>query len=377
MTGQRSREAPIVEPGSIPMGYYRRETPLIGVLSHPHYRAHDPGDHPDDRDKVDRIVDAIEQAPYADRVMRFFPRYATPDQIALVHDAAFVDLVRSAAETAGGWMDTDTRVGPGSYETALLAAGGTIAGVDDVMMEAFHRPDGVFCLVRPPGHHAGANRAMGFCLFNNVAVAARYAQRTYGLERVLILDWDVHHGNGTNDIFHEDPSVLFVSLHQWPLYPGSGWLTDVGSGEGEGFTVNIPLPPGAGDAAYRAALERIVEPIAEQFAPQLVLVSAGQDCHAGDPLSDQKVSLDGFRGLTRAVRRIADRHARGRHVLALEGGYNQHTLPWLVAGIVAAMGDLPDDTIDPFAPDDSTMLSGAQEDRLREVVAELGRYWKL
>ncbi len=368
---------PRTEPGSIPMGYYRREIPLIGVLGHPYFRTHDPGDHPDNRFKVDRVLDAIAAAPWSDRVMRFFPRYATPAQIALAHDPKFVDLVRTSSDTAGGWMDTDTRVSPGSYETALLAAGGVIAAVDDVMMEAFHRPDGIFCVVRPPGHHATADRAMGFCLFNNVAVGARYAQRVYGLERVMVLDWDVHHGNGTNDIFHADPSVLFVSLHQWPLYPGSGWYTDVGSGAGEGYTVNIPLPPGAGDPAYRAAFARIVEPIAEQFAPQFLLVSAGQDCHAADPLSDELVTLDGFRVMSRAVRRIAERHAGGRYVLALEGGYNQHTLPWLVAGIVAALGDLPDDIVDPFAPPDTTTLPAAHDERLREVAAALAPYWTI
>jgi acetoin utilization deacetylase AcuC-like enzyme len=371
------RPAPTADPGSTPTAYYRREIPLVGVLAHPYYRTHETGDHPENRFKVDRVMDAIDAAPWSDRVMRFFPRFATAEQIALAHDPKFVDLVRASAATGGGWMDTDTRLGPGSYETALLAAGGVVAAVDDVMMEAFHRPDGVFCVVRPPGHHATADRTMGFCLFNNVAVAARYAQQTYGLERVMILDWDVHHGNGTNDIFHADPSVLFVSLHQWPLYPGSGWTTDVGRGPGEGFTVNVPLPPGVGDPAYRAAFERIVEPIAEQFAPQLVLVSAGQDCHAADPLSDLLVTLDGFRFMERAVRRIADRHARGRHVLALEGGYNQHTLPWLVAGIVAAMGDLPDDTVDPFAPPDTTTRPPAHDERLRDVAAALAPYWKL
>ena len=372
-----SAAEPLAEPGSVPMDYYRRETPLVGVLSHPYFRVHDTGDHPEHRDKVDRIVDEIDRAAWSGQVMRFFPRYATAEQIALAHDPRFVDLIRSAAGTAGGWMDTDTRLGPGSYETALLAAGGVIAAVDDVLMEAFHRPDGVFCVVRPPGHHATTDRAMGFCLFNNVAVGARYAQRTFGVERVMVLDWDVHHGNGTQAIFDADPSVLFVSLHQWPLYPGSGWLTEVGQGNGEGYTVNVPLPPGAGDPVYRAAFERIVEPIAEQFAPELVVVSAGQDCHAADPLADCLVSLDGFRWLTRAVRRIADRHARGRYVLSLEGGYNRHTLPWLVAGIVAAMGDLPDETIDPFAPADATTLPPSHDERLRQVMAALAPYWRL
>lgn len=365
-----------IDPGSIPMAYYQRREPLVGILSHPYYRTHRTGDHPEHERKIDRIMDAIDLAPFSGEVMRFLPRYATPEQIAFAHELSFVDLIRSAAAGNGGWLDTDTRIGPGSFDTALLAAGGVIAAVDNVMLEAFHRPDAIFSIVRPPGHHAGAGRAMGFCLFNNVAVAARYAQRTYNLERVMIVDWDVHHGNGTQEIFFDDPSVLFVSLHQWPLYPGSGWLTEIGHGEGAGRTINIPFTPGAGDTAYRHAFERIIEPIAEQFAPELVIVSAGQDCHAADPLSDQLVSLEGFRWMTRAIRRIADRSARGRYLLALEGGYNQHTLPWLCAGIIAAMGDFPDETLDPYEPSAASDRE-ADENRLSEVIAAQTPYWRL
>lgn len=367
-------DAPLSPP---PAADHHRDMPLVGVVSHPFYRAHDTADQPDNRFKVDRILDALDAAPFSDQVLRFFPRYATLSQLALAHDERFIELLQATVHTRGGWMDTDTHLGPGTFDTARLAAGGIIAAVDNVLMEAFQRPDSLFCLVRPPGHHATADRAMGFCFFNNVAIAARYAQRTYGIERVMILDWDVHHGNGTQDIFAADPSVLFVSLHQWPLYPGSGWFTEVGIGDAEGLTVNVPMLPGAGDAAYRAAFERIVEPIAEQFAPQLVLVSAGQDCHAADPLADLAVTLDGFRWMERAVRRIAARAAGGRHVLALEGGYNQHTLPWLVTSIVAAMGDLPDETTDPFATPEGSSLLPAHAERLDQVVNALRPYWRL
>ncbi len=366
-----------IEPGSIPMDYYERSTPLVGVLTHPDYRLHNTGDHPESRFKIDRIADTLFNSSIADQVMRFYPRYATADQIALAHDPKFVSMVERAAGSGNGWLDTDTRVGPGSYETALLAAGGVIAAVDNVMMPAFFRPDSVFAIVRPPGHHATRDRAMGFCIFNNVAIAARYAQKTYGIERVMIVDWDVHHGNGTNDIFAADPSVLFVSLHQWPLYPGSGWFTDVGFKEAEGTNINIPVPPGAGDALYRAAFERIIEPIAEQFQPELIAVSAGQDCHASDPLSDILVTLDGLQWMTRAVRRIAANHAKGRYVLALEGGYNQHTLPSLVTGIVAAMGDLEIDYVDSFAPKKSQSLSKEHDRRLRDVEEVLRPLWNL
>ncbi|MFL5760184.1 MAG: histone deacetylase [Thermomicrobiales bacterium] len=371
------QQLPAPAPGSVPMNYYNRSTPLVGVLNHPDYRLHDTGDHPENRYKIDRISDVLFNSSIAERVMRFFPRYATAEQIALVHEPKFIAMVERAAGSGPGWLDTDTRIGPGSYETALLAAGGVIAAVDDVMMPAFFRPDSVFAVVRPPGHHSSADRAMGFCIFNNVAIAARYAQQTYGIERVMIVDWDVHHGNGTNDIFAADPSVLFTSLHQWPLYPGTGWFTDVGFEEAAGTNVNIPVPPGAGDALYQAAFERIIEPIADQFRPDLILVSAGQDCHASDPLSDALVTLDGFQWMTGAVRRIADKHAQGRYVLALEGGYNQHALPWLVTGIAAAMGDLPFDHVDSFAPKSARPMRKSHEQRIQDVIDTLKPYWKL
>ena len=372
-----SIDSAAVDPGSIPMSYYERVRPLVGVLTHPDYRVHDTGDHPDNRFKIDRIADTLFSSSIGGEIMRFYPRYATCEQVALAHDERFVSMVERAAGSGPGWLDTDTRVGPGSYETALLATGGVIAAVDNVMMLAFHRPDAVFALVRPPGHHASRGRSMGFCIFNNVAIAARYAQQTYGIERVMIVDWDAHHGNGTNDIFAADPSVLFVSLHQWPLYPGTGWFTDVGFAEAAGTNINIPVPPGAADAMYEAAFERIIEPIADQFRPELILVSAGQDCHASDPLSDGQVTLEGFQWMTRAVKRIADKHAQGRYVLALEGGYNQHTLPWLVSGIVAAMADVPFDYVDSFAGASAKKLPKAHDQRLRDVATALIPYWKL
>jgi acetoin utilization deacetylase AcuC-like enzyme len=372
-----SQEVPTFDPGSVPMDYYTRTTPLVGVLTHPDYRLHNNGDHPDNRYKIDRIADALFNSSIADQVMRFYPRYATADQVALVHDPKFVELVERAAGAGSGWLDTDTRIGPGSYETALLAAGGVIAAVDDVMMPAFNRPDSIFAIVRPPGHHSTADRAMGFCIFNNVAIAAKYAQKAYAVERVMIVDWDIHHGNGTNEIYAADPSLLFVSIHQWPLYPGTGWFTDAGFESAAGTNINIPVPPGAGDALYQAAFERIIEPIAEQFRPELILVSAGQDCHASDPLSDALVTFDGFQWMTRAIKRMAEKHANGRYVLALEGGYNQHTLPWLVTGIVAAMGDLQFDYVDSFAATSKKPLSKSHNQRLRDVIDTLKPFWKL
>jgi acetoin utilization deacetylase AcuC-like enzyme len=235
-------------------------------------------------------------------------RVATEDELLLCHSAEHVEVVRSVEDDV--WLDGDTICTPTSFEAAALAAGTAI--------EATLR--GGFALVRPPGHHALRDRAMGFCLFNNVAVAARAAQQRLDLERVAIVDFDVHHGNGTDAIFREDDSVLFVSMHQWPFYPGSG-----GPGDQAETTVNVPLDAGSGDAEYLDAFDRVAGPAVERFEPELVLVSAGFDAAAGDPLAGMRVSEGGFRELAKRCRSLSDRVAA-----VLEGGYNLETLPSLV-----------------------------------------------
>jgi acetoin utilization deacetylase AcuC-like enzyme len=245
------------------------------------------------------------------------PQPVTIDDLLLVHTNAHVDMVRGAAESGGRWLDADTHVSARSYEIALLAAGGAVAATG-----AWGGGRASFALVRPPGHHATPDRAMGFCLFNNIAIAARRLLDA-GYERLAIVDWDVHHGNGTQAAFIDEPRVLFCSLHQWPLYPGSGWFTESGTGAGEGLTVNLPLPSGSLDGDYARAFEAVVEPVVAQFAPQALLVSAGQDPHADDPLASMQLTSAGFAQMALRVLRLARAHCDGRLTLVLEGGYDR------------------------------------------------------
>jgi acetoin utilization deacetylase AcuC-like enzyme len=226
-------------------------------------------------------------------------------------------MIEAAAERGGAQIDLDTVVSAGSFVAALHGAGGAVTLVDRLLEGT--APSG-FSVHRPPGHHATREQAMGFCLFNNIAIAAQHALDSHGLERVMILDWDVHHGNGTNDIFHASDRVLFVSIHQWPLYPGTGAAQDDGSGPGKGYTVNLPVPPGSGDAVYLSLVDHVVAPLAHAFSPQLVLISAGYDAHAEDPLASCLVSDDGFAGMTRSTRAVAESLGIPLGIV-LEGGY--------------------------------------------------------
>jgi acetoin utilization deacetylase AcuC-like enzyme len=354
--------------GSIPHGYYERAEPLTGVVIQPGMERHDPGGGtPENIRRLRGVMDHLRAAPEWERLFVLYPRYAQTEDLLRSHDAGFVDLLERIPEHAPVWLDTDTRVSRDSFDVAKLAAGATLAGVDAVAMEAYHRPDSLFAIVRPPGHHAGPGKAMGVCVLNNVSIAARYAQSQYGFERVAILDWDVHHGNGTQEIHWDDPSVLYVSLHQWPLYPGTGWLDEIGGPGAEGATVNVPLPAGSGDAEYLEALDAVALPAIEAFSPQLLLVSAGQDASAADPLSNQLVSRAGFRAMSARVAELARRLRIGLLVVH-EGGYNVSTLPAVDRAILAGLGDFEVPLDDIFVP------AGAQPpvdwpERLAQVLA--------
>ena len=265
----------------------------------------------------------LEQSDVWNRLVRLEPEPAARDILQLVHLAGYVDHIESACRSGPTALDPDTIASPGSWEAALRAVGAVTLAIDRMMDGSLHA---AFCAVRPPGHHALTDRAMGFCLFNNVAISARYAQRQHRLSRVLIVDWDVHHGNGTQAIFYDDPSVLYVSTHQYPFYPGTGSRQETGQGKGQGFTVNVPLPAGAGNQELVQAFQNELVPKADAFRPELVLISAGFDAHRDDPLAGLAVTEDGYAELTRIVRQIADRHSSGRIVSVLEGGYNLQAL---------------------------------------------------
>lgn len=295
-----------------------------GLVIDPRYQDHDTGsEHPERPDRIAvllSLADAAVAAESADAAFKLVPaRAATGEELALVHDGAYVEEVEATQHQARFAFDADTPTSPRSYATACLAAGGFLALLDAIM--AGEVGNGFAC-VRPPGHHAERRRAMGFCLFNNVAVGAEYLRRRYGLRRVLVVDWDLHHGNGTQHIFESEPGVLYVSLHQYPYYPGTGAMDECGRREGEGYTVNLPLPAGCGDAEYAEGFRRIIEPIAHEYEPEFVLISAGFDAHARDPLGGMEVSADGFRWQTRVLLDVARAHAHGRCAAILEGGYD-------------------------------------------------------
>jgi acetoin utilization deacetylase AcuC-like enzyme len=322
---------------------------------------HDTGHHPEGPGRIPAIEDAMSARDWLGFERREAPE-VDAEALLRVHPQSYVDHVRVSCER-GVSLDPDTPASPGSWGAALRGAGGATAAVDALLSGETRL---AFSGMRPPGHHAETATAMGFCLFNNVAVAARHALDAHGLSRVFVLDWDVHHGNGTNEIFHETSAVLFASLHQSPLYPGTGALSDVGGGDGEGFSLNLPLPPGSGEDQWLTLVEHVVMPAARAFEPELVLVSAGFDAHRRDPLASCLLETSSFAELARHVRALAD--ALDVPIGAvLEGGYD---LEGLSSSVVA--------TLETLGADDSGAPRSVERDALVEAAAStVGRYWNL
>lgn len=307
-----------------------------GLVADSRVQNHDPGPgHPERPARYRAVIDQLESSGLLHDLARIEPRVATDDDLALVHTCEYIALVER--EIAQGRMQLstgDTDVGPESIESARVAAGSVLAAIDAVFSGEV---ENAFCVVRPPGHHASAAVGMGFCLFNNIALAARHAQQRHGAERVLIVDWDVHHGNGTQDIFYRDGSVLFFSTHQSPWYPGTGAASERGEGPGAGKTINCPFPAGSGRREIVGAFQEILTPAAHAFRPDLILISAGFDSRVGDPLGQFLLADDDFAELTHRMADLAARHCSGRLVSVLEGGYSLEGLARAAEAHVGAL----------------------------------------
>ena len=333
------------------------------LLTHPSSLEHDTGAHPEQPARMVAIVRALQACDWAgyDRVQSPAVERAA---VTRIHPESHVAMVQRLATGGGGRIDAETVVSPGSFDAALHAAGGAVALVERVLDG--RAPTG-FSIHRPPGHHAEPGRAMGFCLLNNVAIAARHATDALGLDRVMIVDFDVHHGNGTNAAFAADPRVLFVSIHQSPLWPGTGPLSDVGSGAGEGFNVNLPVAPGSGDAVFCGLVDGVAVPLARAFAPQLLLVSAGFDAGVDDPLADCRVTDAGFAAMAGALRDVGA--SLGAPVAAvLEGGYSLEALGGSVRATMEALAA-------PARPVGSVADAGGPGPEARVARAHLARWW--
>jgi len=336
-----------------------------GIVVDARYQEHYTGrNHPERPARIGTLL-ALAEAYARPGMKRLEPRPATPEEVALIHDPAHIGRVAATAQKEYFAFDADTPVCSQSYATALLATGGLLTVLEAVMTREV---DNGFALVRPPGHHAERNRAMGFCLFNSAAVGAQYLRERFGLRRVLVMDWDLHHGNGTQHSFYDDPGVLYVSTHQYPYYPGTGAAEEAGQGQGEGYTVNLPIPAGWGDREYQELFQGVVDPICRQFDPQFVLISAGFDAHARDPLGGLEVTEEGFATMARVLLRVARDHAQGRCAAILEGGYDLEGLQKSVARV-----------LDEMAGETLTQALPQSEPRglLPRVRAVQRQYWEL
>jgi len=295
------------------------------LYTDPLFLKHDTGQHPETADRLRSILTCLEKAGLLKKCTAGTYKPLTEDAVGELHDPNLVTAVNQLAAHGGGYIDADTVVSPDSYHVALAAAGTCVAAVDAVLKGDDRTAS---CLVRPPGHHATPRRAMGFCLFNNIALAVHHARKAHGLTRVLIVDWDVHHGNGTQDIFYEDPEVLFYSIHRYGrgFYPGTGAAEETGRGKGEGYTLNVPVKFGTPRKDYHDLFTKALEKAADRIKPELVLISAGFDAHKDDPIGSLGLETEDFTTLTEQVLEVAKAHSKGRVVSCLEGGYNLDAL---------------------------------------------------
>lgn len=345
--------------------------PATGVVRDVRFLEHrTPPGHPDSHLRLEALYAMLDEPDLQGRLVTIPPRAATAEELLSVHSEEYIRWVAATSQKTASRLCADTFASAGSYAAACLAAGGVFESIAGVTSGAVRN---AFSLARPPGHHAERGRAMGYCLFNHIALGARFAQRSLGLRRILIVDWDVHHGNGTQHIFEKDPSVLLFSVHQWPHYPRTGLQTEVGLGAGEGFTVNVPVPKGFGDGEYVAIFQNFLKPLAAEFGPELILVSAGFDSHWADRMGGMGVTPEGFAALTRCLMDIADAHCGGRLVLALEGGYHLEALRASVKAVLIELLAAAPSTRQPGPAAPASKKLRLILQRGRQVH---GRFWK-
>ena len=347
----------------------------VAMVRDPIYLKHSNGPmHPEGPQRLVTIDRMLSEFPLKENLIDIPPRDATFEELACIHEENYIRRIERTREREFTVLDPDTSACSDSYAAALRAAGGTIAAAEAVLSGSH---PAAFAFVRPPGHHAEADRAMGFCLFNNVAVAAMYALRRYGLKRVLIVDWDVHHGNGTMHSFYETDEVLYFSVHQYPHYPGTGRTDEIGRGAGQGYTVNVPLYGGQGDSEYLYVFRQLLAPLARAYAPQLILVSAGFDTHRNDPLAGMQLSGGAYRGMTAILQQLSEECCPGRLAFTLEGGYDHAALGEGISAVLSTLINGPDHgrTVQ---PGDAQPVKA--EGETRQIEQELRRllapYWK-
>ena len=342
-----------------------------GVVRDERFMAHQMGPyHPECPERLEAIYAMLDDTDMRGQFQEVPVRRAEIDELLLIHSPEYVEELAATEGKDYTYLDPDTQTSSGSYEAALLAAGGLCEAISLVHSGEL---DNAFALVRPPGHHAEKARAMGFCLFNNVAVGARFAQEHLRLQRVLVIDWDLHHGNGTQHSFENDPSILYFSTHQYPFYPGSGGLHEVGIGKGEGFTVNVPLSGGYGDAEYVGIFDRILRPITLEFNPDIILVSAGFDTHREDPLGGMRVTPAGFAAMTRSIMQMGEECCTGKIVLTLEGGYD---IQGQCDSVKAVLNEMSGKTHADVANIAAQADPRAMEAATKKVIEIQKRYWK-
>jgi len=344
-----------------------------GIIEDRRYLLHMAGfSHPESPERLAGIYEMLDNPAMSWKFTHIEAREATHDEIAIVHSPSYIDFIASTEGKDIVMLDADTMTSPDTYSIAKLAVGGVCNAVDQVLDGSV---DNAFAFVRPPGHHAGKENAAGFCIFNNIAIAAMHAILKHRLKRVMIVDWDLHHGNGTQSIFYKDPRVLYFSAHQYPYYPGTGSMQEIGQGKGEGYTINVPMQSGATDASYVNIFRKILEPVAMEYKPQLVLLSAGFDAYFNDPLGGMRITPDGFAALTRILLDIADKCCKGRFVSVLEGGYN-------VAGLAKSAKCVLEEMLDEnhFSQEKFSALEqdiDEDTDRLiRQVISIIRPFWK-